>query len=303
MRRCPLILVLFLAFLTPADSAITVLMTRHAEVVAGSGDPSLTPQGSARAKLLADMLTDVPLDAVFVSSFKRTQQTAAVVASRHHLAPRIMTEPADLASAIRARQSGIVLVVGHSNTIPQTITLLGGPTLQVGDTEFDNLFVITLDGGHATALRLRYGSTSVENQFALVAPERTSIVEISFIKHGGFAGPMTRVQGTIHLKDSGGDVTGDSSYHRQLPSAEADLLRAGAAPQSLQQAGASDCGGCDMEQYDVTVKTADGKTHQVTLTPGAANPGARGASPATEKFLEWLQAEAQRILTAKMKSK
>lgn len=136
-------------------------------------------------------------------------------------------------------------------------------------------------------------------------------MEITFVKSGGLAGPMTRVQGTIHLKDGGAEVTGDAAYHRQLAPSETEMLRAGADPQSLSQsanrlaaAQSAGRGTGDIEHYTITVKTADGKTHNVSLNaPGGGGANMEAVAAPTAKFLSWLQQESQNILTAKMKAK
>ncbi len=230
------------------------------------------------------------------------------MAARHHLSWAEKTEPADLAKAIRERTSGVVLVVGHSNTVPETITLLGGPTWQIGEKEFNNLFIVTLNNGQASAVRLLYGAQSQSAGLNSRSVERAKIMEISFVKSGGIAGPMTRVQGTIHFKDTAAEVTGDAAYSRQLAQDEAEMLRAGADPNALKQTASqlaarqsSSRGAADMDHYTITIKTADGKTQNITLnSSGGSEPG---VAPATAKFLSWLQRESQNILRAKMQSK
>ena len=58
--------------------------------------------------------------------------------------------------------TSIVVVVGHSNTIPAMLTALGWPgtlTLQEGD--FDNVFVLAPHPGQRTSMvRLKYGQPS-----------------------------------------------------------------------------------------------------------------------------------------------
>jgi broad specificity phosphatase PhoE len=57
-----------------------------------------------------------------------------------------------------------VLVVGHSNTVPDIIEAAGGPALpDIDDGEFDNLFVLTVcrcDRRRVTLLNLQYGAAS-----------------------------------------------------------------------------------------------------------------------------------------------
>ena len=51
---------------------------------------------------------------------------------------------------------GNVLVVGHSNSVPDVIKGLGATApVTIGDDEFDNLFIVTT-GTHPSVLRLHY---------------------------------------------------------------------------------------------------------------------------------------------------
>jgi broad specificity phosphatase PhoE len=164
-----LLLVVGLAvLLTPlsALTQVTVIFTRHAEKAATPAtDPPLTAAGEQRAKVLASMLGDSRVDAIYVSEFKRTQQTAAPLAARLHIKPQIIlaNDVQGLLKSIRARQSGAVLVVGHSNKLPEIIAALGGPTVAIPDSDYDNLFIMTVGPVHSTLLRLRYGSSAPVN--------------------------------------------------------------------------------------------------------------------------------------------
>ena len=54
------------------------------------------------------------------------------------------------------------MIAGHSNTIPEMIEAFGVPAAPaIGEREFDNLFVVSVVGGEAALLRLKYGKQSV----------------------------------------------------------------------------------------------------------------------------------------------
>jgi probable phosphoglycerate mutase len=55
----------------------------------GHGDPPLAPGGREQAKLLADRLAGTHLDAIYVTSLRRTVQTAAPLAERLGLTPLV----------------------------------------------------------------------------------------------------------------------------------------------------------------------------------------------------------------------
>ncbi len=58
----------------------------------GHGDPALAPEGRVQAERLADRLSGHPIDAIYVSTLRRTQETAAPLAARLGLSPIIEPE-------------------------------------------------------------------------------------------------------------------------------------------------------------------------------------------------------------------
>jgi 2,3-bisphosphoglycerate-dependent phosphoglycerate mutase len=85
-------------FHKPPDAA-ELLLVRHGEsqvahigapfpLVGGQGDPELAPEGRHQAERVAERLNAVRIDAIYVSSLRRTAQTAAPLARRLGLTPR-----------------------------------------------------------------------------------------------------------------------------------------------------------------------------------------------------------------------
>jgi len=145
----------------PAFGQVTVILSRHAEKAATPPkDPPLSEAGKQRAKLLASMLADSGVEAIYVTEFQRTQLTAAPLAARVHVPPTVLSDTQRLIKAIRARQSGVVVVVGHSNTLPAIIEGLGGPKVDIADPEYNNLFVLTVGASQSSLLRLHYGDST-----------------------------------------------------------------------------------------------------------------------------------------------
>lgn len=110
----------------PEASGPVYYVMRHLHTPAGERDPDLTAEGQRQAAVLGGALRERPR-IIFVSSFKRTQQTAAPLAARLGLTP-IVYDPADTPALLaRVRQGPFpVLIVGHSNTVPDIVAGLGG---------------------------------------------------------------------------------------------------------------------------------------------------------------------------------
>ena len=152
-----------------AAQPATVILVRHAEKAAEPGsDPALSDAGRARAHALAEVLADARVAAVITTQFQRTRATAAPLADSAGITATVVAATSDgrahvkaVADAVRARPAGeVVLVVGHSNTIPAIIGALGGPRMpELCESEYDKLFVLELDAAPAPRLiRARFGA-------------------------------------------------------------------------------------------------------------------------------------------------
>lgn len=144
-----------------AAQAVVVYLVRHAEKASGGKDPELTEAGRARALTLSRTLGDAGIDAIHSTDFKRTRQTAAPLAERLGIEVRTYDwdELQALAAAMRAA-GGRHLVVGHSDTTPELVGLLGGEPGPAIDepSEYDRLYMVTIaPDGSVTSTLLRYG--------------------------------------------------------------------------------------------------------------------------------------------------
>ncbi|HXA52421.1 MAG TPA: hypothetical protein VNV86_19020, partial [Candidatus Acidoferrum sp.] len=93
-------------------------------------NPHLSAAGRARAgelaKLMEILTQKFPLRAIFITDFLRTRETAAQAL---------------------AIQGGMVVIVGHSNTVPKLIEALGGPAgIVIADNEFNPFFALAAPG-------------------------------------------------------------------------------------------------------------------------------------------------------------
>lgn len=165
LRRSTLVLFFAVLLGTEVAAQSTVFLVRHAEradTAPGAtptmgADPDLSEAGRARAESLAMLLKDAGITAIFATEFKRTQQTASPLAKALGLTVKIVTSKDTSALVKQVKSSkGNVLVVGHSNSVPDVIGGLGVKTpVTIGDDDFDNLFLVTR-GTPPSLLRLHY---------------------------------------------------------------------------------------------------------------------------------------------------
>lgn len=154
-------LTLAMAVATPAFAQKAIIVVRHAEKVDESADPLLSAAGTARAEALARMLRSLDVKGIYVTQYQRTALTAAPLAALMNLTPVVIEAKAGALLVERMRTEhpkDVVLTVGHSNTVPAIIKLLGATEpVELGDNEYDALFVVVPQAARPpTVLRLRY---------------------------------------------------------------------------------------------------------------------------------------------------
>lgn len=153
----------FLAYL----NTTTVVVVRHAEKELGTiEDPPLSQAGEQRAQLLSRMFGEREspgrIDSIFATDTRRSQRTAAPLAGR--LGVEVTTVEAEdidgLARRIRNSHRGKrVLVVGHSNTVPDIVRALSGGVRvpEIADDDYSAMYIISVPTlGPASVLRLVY---------------------------------------------------------------------------------------------------------------------------------------------------
>lgn len=146
----------------PEGDPLVVFLVRHAEKVDNSRDPRPSPAGRERADELALVLRDTGIEHVYSTNFIRTRKTAAPTAKALGLKVELY-EHSQLAALVERmrRLGGRHLVVGHSNSTPAVVALLGGdPGDPIEETsEYDRIYIVTVgaDGVVSTVL-LRYGA-------------------------------------------------------------------------------------------------------------------------------------------------
>jgi phosphohistidine phosphatase SixA len=287
-----------------ASFPITVFVVRHAEKAdLPTGDPVLSEAGKLRAKSLSAVLADAGISAIYTSQATRARLTALPLANRLHLeANREFADQQALAQAILQRPGRSVLVVGHSNTVPQLIQALGGgliPDIQEA-WEFDNLYVVTIFGpGQVAVSRLHYGKPSMQGPVTL-EKGGAGTMRITIATSGGIAAmPGLAMKAELDLSGKSARVTQvDGSYARDLSAQEAEAVRGMVDPARLAQLPREmrplSSSSADQRQYDITIRSDDGSEHTVTVSEMMAGDLER-QSPGMGKFLEWTKQEFRKI--------
>lgn len=128
----------------------TWYFVRHFEKQTGD-NPSLTVMGHSRAEQLAIYFSDKPLTAIYSTDYNRTIQTATPVADSKSL--KILPyNPAQLSEfAERLKPLNSVLVVGHSNTTPELLSLMGGEVIHMEESDYGVVYqLLNLNGEFTT---------------------------------------------------------------------------------------------------------------------------------------------------------
>lgn len=158
-----------LAWFFESQATTTIIFVRHAEKdLSVPDDPPLSDAGRERVAELTRQLVDADViagvDAIYATPFRRTQQTAAPLADALDL-PINTYDASDTESVLETileRHKGkIILVVGHSDTLPVLIANLGASKQvpPIDENEYDNIYIISIPWfGKTKTIRLRFGA-------------------------------------------------------------------------------------------------------------------------------------------------
>ncbi|HEX9966147.1 MAG TPA: phosphoglycerate mutase family protein [Allosphingosinicella sp.] len=120
---------------------------RHLQKADGQ-DPALSDEGARNAQRLASWFAGDRPRAIYVSTTRRARETATPLAARFGLAPREY-DPRDTPALVARLRSetGTVLIVGHSNTVPEIVAQLGGTRpADLGEGDYGDIFRVRGDG-------------------------------------------------------------------------------------------------------------------------------------------------------------
>ena len=118
---------------------------RHLNKAEGSADPGLSPEGQRQAQLLATRFEARPPAVIYVTDTRRARETAAPIAARYQLEPRVY-DPRDAAGLALDLQKdpNPALIIGHSNTVPEIVAALGGTRpAPIAETEYGAIYHVS----------------------------------------------------------------------------------------------------------------------------------------------------------------
>lgn len=154
----------------------TILLVRHAEKAPGSGNVNLSGAGQTRADALVNVANEAGVSAVYANEWCRTAQTAqplvaalglplhvqqvahpqaglggcnpGITAPVNNVPADVDTSPELVQHLLDEHRGQTVLIVGHSNTVPEMVEVLGGGAFSAvhidEPTEFHKLFIVTV---------------------------------------------------------------------------------------------------------------------------------------------------------------
>ncbi len=145
----------------------TFIVLRHAEKADNSKDTNLSADGLSRANELKKTLGPVDVNAIYSTPYNRTKQTVMPLATEKKItiteyqANKPYEEVVKELIAVHHGQT--VVIVGHSNTVPEILKVLSNNSFNVtiSENQFDNLFVVTLtDGQKPQVVTMKYGKST-----------------------------------------------------------------------------------------------------------------------------------------------
>ncbi len=130
----------------------TYYFIRHAEKDRSNSsekDPHLTAEGHKRAQNWSSILQHIPFDAVYSTDYKRTKETGQPIATENGLEINTYMVSTAYEDTFKTATKGkTVLIIGHSNTIPDFVNAVIGNKKydEMDDAISGNLYIITLAG-------------------------------------------------------------------------------------------------------------------------------------------------------------
>ena len=142
------------------EKTTTYFLIRHAEKVRenpADKNPDLNERGFQRAENWKKVLQHVSFDVIYSTNLNRTLKTAEPIAKKSNLEIKHYNPSKVDFDLFQLENEGKnVLIVGHSNTVPQFVNGLIKQQKypEMDDAEFSHLYIVTVIGNQVTDLLL-----------------------------------------------------------------------------------------------------------------------------------------------------
>ena len=148
MKKSIVLLLFFCIQVTLSQNTITqYYFIRHAEKADSSKNPDLSEKGLERAQGWKALFSEIKFDAVYSTDFNRTLQTIQpIVAGNNQLLKIYNPKMIDIEAFKKETHGKTILIVGHSNTIPNMVNQIikENKYTNIEENQFGNLYIVTL---------------------------------------------------------------------------------------------------------------------------------------------------------------
>jgi 2,3-bisphosphoglycerate-dependent phosphoglycerate mutase len=135
-----------------------IYILRHTEKADDSADSVLSQAGIERAKYWKKVLQHTEFDQVYTTDFKRNIQTAELIAESSSVKPELYHPMSfEVLKFLKLIEGKKVLIIGHSNTIPDMVNRLIGETRfpPMSHDNYNIMYVVTITpDGTASTVKL-----------------------------------------------------------------------------------------------------------------------------------------------------
>ncbi len=135
------------------DKCTSIYLIRHAEKIRtdeNESDPLLNKSGFLRAIKWSEVFEKIEIDKILSTDTKRTISTVIPTSDKKQLKVEIYRpEEISYESFLKENKGNKVLIVGHSNTIPETTNILIKNKIynQIEDNNNSNLYYVNICNG------------------------------------------------------------------------------------------------------------------------------------------------------------
>lgn len=138
-----------------ASDVTQIYILRHTEKADDtSEDPELSTAGIKRANYWKKVLQNIDFDKVFTTEFKRNIQTADIISKERTIQPDLYYPMSfDVLKFINQIKGQNVLIIGHSNTIPDMVNRLIDETKYppMSHQNYNVMYIVTINGNGETS--------------------------------------------------------------------------------------------------------------------------------------------------------